>query len=185
MADLGSAPKCSQSGAPALPRSAMPNIIERIITQKCPSTITPATSRPDAIIILEREAPGILLVEFKYCKDTQPNDQLQKCHKQHEALISALKQALPNHSIQLVPILIGHSGTVYKSHTISNMKKLGIEGRNALKCATKMHLDVVAQLHSIVKTRRYLEGIPTAASRPHSPLDRPHLKRHRADHKPP
>jgi hypothetical protein len=139
------------------------------------------------IITQGLETPRILLIEFKYCKDTQPTDQLQKCHDQHAALTTALKAALPDHSIQLVPILIGHSGTIFKSHTIANMKKVGIDGRHALKCATKMHLDAVAQLHSIVKTRRHLEGTPIAAPLLPRPPNESRLgnQRHRADHKPP
>jgi hypothetical protein len=56
-----------------------------------------------------------------------------------------------------VPILIGHSGTIYTSHTLKNMKQLGISNYHARKCALKMHVDAINHLYSIVKTRRHLE----------------------------
>jgi hypothetical protein len=50
----------------------------------------------------------IYIIEFKYCKDTKPEDQLEKLKTQHSTLIDDLKQS--GYTIELVPILIGHSG---------------------------------------------------------------------------
>ena len=49
------------------------------------------------------------------------------------------------------------SGAIYASHTLNNMKQLGISNYHARKCAPKMHVDAINHLHSIVKTRRHLE----------------------------
>jgi hypothetical protein len=76
MADLGSAEKCDMDGAPVLPR--------------CPKELEPflrktdgfSGSRPDAIILHKSEDGNnntIYIIEFKYCKDTKPEDQLEKC----------------------------------------------------------------------------------------------------------
>ena len=75
--------------------------------------------------------------------------------KQHSSLISPLRAA--GYKVELVPVLIGHSGTIYTSHTLDNMKQLGISTYHARKCALKMHVDAINHLHSIVKTRRHLE----------------------------
>ena len=42
-----------------------------------------------------------------------------------------------------VELLIGHSGTIYTSHTLDNMKQLGISTFHARKCALKMHVDAI------------------------------------------
>ena len=60
---------------------------------------------------------------------------------QHSSLISNLRAA--GHKVEIVPILIGHSGTIYTSHTLDNMKKLGISTYHARKCAPKMHVDAI------------------------------------------
>ena len=83
----------------------------------------------------------IYIIEFKYCKDTKPEDQLEKCKTQHSILIDELKKF--GYTVELVPILIGHSGTIYTFHTLNNMKQLGISNYYARKCALKMHVDAI------------------------------------------
>ena len=152
MADLGSADKCDTDGAPVLPRC--PKELEPFLRKSDGSN----GSRPDAIILHKSEdgiKDTIYIIEFKYCKDTKPEDQLEKCKTQHSTLIDDLKKS--GYTVELVPILIGHSGTIYTSHTLNNMKQLGISNYHARKCALKMHVDAINHLHSIVKTRRHLE----------------------------
>ena len=77
----------------------------------------------------EKHEQTIYIIEFKYCRDTKPEAQLQACHAKHQELIDKLvTSGTPKQNIKLIPILIGHSGTA-------------------------------RQLHSIVKTRRYLEHL--------------------------
>ena len=83
MADLGSAysEMCEMNGAPVLPRF--------------PKELEHRNSRLDAII-LRKGADGteaISIIEFKYCKDTKPEDQLEKCMTQHSSLIAHLRAA--------------------------------------------------------------------------------------------
>ena len=107
-------------GAPVLSRC--PKELEQFLRHHT----TGRNSRPDAIT-LRKGADGtetILIIEFKYCKDTKPEDQLEKCMTQHSSLISQLRAA--GYKVELVPVLIGHSGTIYTSHTLDNMKQLGI-----------------------------------------------------------
>ena len=64
--------------------------------------------------------------------------------------------------------VLGHSGTIYTEHTLQGMEMLGISKQCAERCAQKIHIDAIKQLHSIVKTRRYLEhlGAPKAGQLP-------------------
>ena len=47
--------------------------------------------------------------------------------------------------------------TIYTDHTLEGMKQLGIDDDKVSKCASKMHIATIKQLHSIVMTRRHLE----------------------------
>ena len=96
-----------------------------------------------------------------------PGNQLQACHTQHEYLISQLTaMGTPRCNIKLIPILLGHPGTIYTEHPLQGMETLGISKQCGKKCAQKMHVDAIKQLHSIVKTRRYLEHLAAPQSRP-------------------
>ena len=155
MADLGSAEKCERDGAPKMTHNRVP---PELLTKLGSIPHEGRTKyQPDVMILHQGEndeTPTITIVEFKYCRDTQPEDQLQHCHAQHASLITALGTTC---KVKLIPILIGHSGTVFTEHTVNNMKQLGISSYHAEKCALKMHIDAIQQLHSIVKTRRHLE----------------------------
>ena len=171
MAVLGSADKCGIYGAPVLPRC--PKELEHFLRHH-----TGRNSRPDAII-LRKGADGtdtISIIEFKYCKDTKPEDQLEKCMTQHSSLIAHLRAA--GFKVELVSVLIGHSGTIYTSHTLDNIKQLGISTCHARKCALKMHVDAINHLHSIVKTRRHLEPITI----PHDSNPKVNPRHHRGSH---
>ena len=78
---------------------------------------------------------------------------------QQSSLVADLRAA--GYKVELVPVLIGHSGTIYTFHTLDNMKQLGISTYHARKCALKMHVDAINHLRSIDKTRRHLKPNPT------------------------
>jgi hypothetical protein len=99
--------------------------------------------------------------ELKYCPDTKPQEQLANCLQQHTCLeTQLLRNGYRKENLQTLPILIGTSGTIYKSHTLSNMEALGISPYHAKKCALKMHLAAINFLHSIIQTRHRLEYFP-------------------------
>jgi hypothetical protein len=182
MADLGSAENCEKDGAPVLkyrqvPAEFLPAPTDLKKTQgpTVPDQTRKKKLQPDAMIVqypehgTDRKQPMIYIVEFKYCRDTMPGNQLQACHDQHGDLIAQLEaKGTPRSNIKLIPILLGHSGTIYTEHTLQGMETLGISKICAKKCALKMHIDAIKQLHSIVKTRRYLEhlGAPKAGQLP-------------------
>ena len=156
--DLGSAAKSENDGAPHVPFNTLPANLQSILNNHLLPGET--RSKPDAIIMIPPEShsvdqrPTLLLLEFKTCRCTDPNPQLTHCHQQHQGLIARLASS---YSVKLVPVIIGHSGAVYTQHTLESMALLGIDKDAALKCATKMHIAAIKQLHSIVQTRRHLE----------------------------
>ena len=95
------------------------------------------------------------------------------CMTQHSSLISQLRAA--GYKVELVPVMIGHSGTTYTSQTLDNMKQLGISTYHARKCALKMHVDAINHLHSIVRTQRHLE--PNTISHDSNPKPNPRHQR--------
>ena len=180
MADLGSAEKCETDGAPVLPLRHVPEDMlppQLPVPQQRSGEAAAAAQQeaseaggkkklqPDAMIVQnsesgEKHEQTIYIIEFKYCRDTKPEAQLQACHAQHQELIEKLvTTGTPRQNIKLIPILIGHSGTVYIEHTLRAIEMLGVTAIHARKCATKMHVEAIRQLHSIVKTRRYLEHL--------------------------
>ena len=95
-----------------------------------------------------------------------PEGQLAACSAQHQTLVDRLKaNGTPAENIRIVPILLGHSGTVFSTHTLQNMELLGISRPHAKKCELKLHIDAIHQLHSIVQTRRYLEHLAAPSQR--------------------
>ena len=76
------------------------------------------------------------MAELKSCQDTSPQDQLAKCLTQHAELIDLLHAAsYTKENITVVPILIGHSGLIYVTHTLDSLTKLGLDKTQADKCA--------------------------------------------------
>ena len=104
------------------------------------------------------------LVEIKTCKDTLPDEQLEACHKQH-----ATYAQLHRTRTQIIPILIGASGTIYKTHTMDSLEKLGLEPDRAKKCAQQLHHKANDHLHRIVCLRRQLEPKLKHHTRPRPP----------------
>jgi hypothetical protein len=154
--DLGSEGKSNADGAPHIPFNSLPTNLQTILD--CPTTTEDTRTRPDIILITPpkpgSDKPTLLLVELKTCRCTHHNYQLLHCQQQHQQLIERLAH---QYNVKLIPILIGHSGTIYTDHTLEGMKQLGIDDDKVSKCASKMHIATIKQLHSIVMTRRHLE----------------------------
>jgi ribonuclease HI len=162
MADVGSAEKCEQAGAPVLHLNRVPlELLPALADGEDLPTGEKRKLQPDAMIVQQspkKEDTVIYIIEFKYCRDTQPEGQLAKCAAQHETLVAKLAEnGFNRENIHLVPILIGTSGTAYLQHTLKSMEQIGISAYHAKKCALKMSIQAVKYLHSIVKTRRRIE----------------------------
>ena len=124
-----------------------------------------ANSRPD-IWVERRDARGSLqaltLVEIKTCQDTRHRRTLTRAQEQHQQLLATLKTTYPRARIDLVPILIGVTGTIYNEHTVAALKALGVTTSGLQRCLHKIHRLAVTHLASIVGVRRQLENSPTA-----------------------
>ena len=184
MADLGTRDKCTSDGAPVLEKNIVPPSLLPPFPPDAGSESTPNSKtkmQPDALLVhnaspcrscecncTKGHCPGckpnisFTIVEFKYCRDTAPQDQLTACMQKHAQLSQQLQlNCYGQQHIKTLPILVGTSGTVYNSHTLDNMEALGISPYHAKKCASKMHLEAIKFLHSIIQTRRRLEHFPS------------------------
>ena len=127
-------------------------------------------SRPDAIMVVpltpQRHWPRtpqdlpeserrIILIEIKYCSDTDPSAQQSKALGQHEALMKTLASKGAN--VQLVPILLGIGGTVYEEHTRQPLLSLGVTPAAITKVLNKLNRLAAKWAASLVGTRRQLE----------------------------
>ena len=118
--------------------------------------------KPDVLMVSGNLATPLAsrqvhIVELKCCQDTRPEASLQRATEQHSELRQQLIAAGYNSSnIQIVPILIGVSGTIYQQHTIEALQKLGVTRADARHCASKLHTQSIKRMHSIVTTRHAL-----------------------------
>ena len=48
------------------------------------------------------------------------------------------KTLLSYYVLGVVPLLVGHSGSIYRMHTLDSLDRLGIEKPKAEKCAYRM-----------------------------------------------
>ena len=94
-------------------------------------------------------ARKVWLVEGGYCADTKYEKK-----KQHKTLHHMLQSY--GYDVIMLPIILGFSGTIYKS-TLECMHKLGVEKMRSTKLLSALHLHAITSLHSTVKLRRRLE----------------------------
>jgi hypothetical protein len=99
------------------------------------------------------------VVEFKFCKDTDPSGQLSRASMQHADLVHALQLADPVASVDFEIILIGVSGAIYSDHTKAPLLRLGVAKGAWDKLKYKMHLAAVQQLHWIYTSKLAQECI--------------------------
>lgn len=161
MMDLGKAGEIDQQGRDQeggqqpprrIPRDALPDAMPEGVKAEMTRH-----SIPDAFLYqpATQEHPArYVIVEIKYCRDTDPRQQLDAAQNQHKPLEMAIRAAPPEAIVQYVPIMLGVGGTIFKSCTIEPLSQLGIQkgALNTLKY--KLHRHAVKQLHWIYKVKR-------------------------------
>jgi ribonuclease HI len=151
VADVGNADKLAAAGCPAFPHNHVP---ERILPTLERAKL--CKLKPD-ILIHNAHSNQMLIVELKTCRDTAPRDQLDNATTQHTELIRLLGEQHPGLYVKVIPLLVGVSGTIYRTHTLDALQALGLTRAKARSCAGKLHVKAVQWLGSIIRTRRMLE----------------------------
>ena len=137
-------------------------------TARVPRAILPDTM-PDAVrtSLITGSIPAAMLyapptdaqpakytiVEIKYCRDTNTNDQEHRAAKQHDHLIKELQAYSPSATVTQVTLLLGVSGTIFNS-TIQNLETLGVHEWRLKGLLKRLHLHAVKSLTRIWKYRR-------------------------------
>jgi hypothetical protein len=95
-----------------------------------------------------REATQYILVEIKYCRDTDPTGQQDRATTQHESLRNLIKQHDPCPPILQLNITLGVSGIIYKEY-MEHIERLGVRGPAAKSLARRLHFLAVKHLNKI------------------------------------
>ena len=108
--------------------------------------------RPD--IFIQHDMTTFHIVEFKCCRDTDPEPQRERAMQQHQELTDALRTLFGGQPITVLihPILIGVTGTIYKEF-YDTMDLLGVDKPAAKRCAAKLHRIAVSYVDKIMTTK--------------------------------
>lgn len=125
-----------------------------------------AKHRPDLVLYERLEHPQrhkYTFVEIKYCRDTQPTDQVARAEQQHAELINTLRRhnEAGNITVELVVLPLGVAGTMYSSVKTDLQDKLGITGPTLNKLMRKLHYHAINALTKIIRYRRIKMGTRT------------------------
>ena len=99
-------------------------------------------------------------VEVKYCRDTQPQDQVMHAREQHHSLLQAIRKYSSNNDteIQLAVIPLGVAGTVYTSAKKLLQESLGVSSPALDTLLRNLHLHAVRSLTNVIRYRRIKMG---------------------------
>jgi hypothetical protein len=98
------------------------------------------------------------IVEFKFCRDTDPRSQAAWATSQHSTLMQALKDADPMAIVTMEIILVGVSGAVYNEYTKDPLVRLGVTPGAWDRLRYGMHMAAVQQLHWIYTNKLMQES---------------------------
>jgi hypothetical protein len=139
-------------------------------------------SVPDAFLMCPEKRAGdgdtYIIAEIKYCRDTDPAQQLQRAREQHAELAhSVSRYSKARDRVCQVPILLGVSGTIFKRQTVNTLKRLGVDGDLLTKLKYRLHRIAVKHLHRIHTAKRkqekHLEGTATGGCQTSNTSKRP------------
>ena len=98
-----------------------------------------------------------IIMEVKYCRDTDPDPQLLRAEQQHRELADAIKLAAPTAKVRYLPVLLGVAGTVYTTHTTDHLEQVGIVGAQLTRLVNSLNEHAVESLHWIYTAKRKQE----------------------------
>ena len=139
-------------------------------------------SIPDAVLYhfdRKRRQRNYTLVEIKYCRDTNPEEQIMRAEAQHADLACTLKTYDPTANIRQCNLMLGVSGAIYTSTAQDLQSDLGVDGSELSNLLKKLHLIAIEHLEKIWRYRRAVLGERTGKKplKPHVP--KPGNPRHR------
>ena len=131
MMDTGREELCVEDELEVKPRHIPIDILPPNIPEK-DKKILVKHSRPDAFLYkpaTKTKPAEYIIIEVKYCRDSDPQGQLERAEEQHRALADALERASQEgidkwgrrSTVKYIPIILGVSGAIYKS-TVHHMK---------------------------------------------------------------
>ena len=109
-------------------------------------------------------------VEIKYCCDYRTSHQLDAATSQHSSTLTLLRQA--GHVPELVPVLLGVSGTIYTDMLEALHDALGIPKAQALVTCSLLHAHAARTLSSIYGIKRKLDSLARGSDL-HTPRPQP------------
>jgi hypothetical protein len=154
--DVGWRKRHDKETEPPLPQAATTRHIQvNHLPDSIPIHIKDALTRgsiPDAVLYeydSERDAHHYILVEVKYCRDTDPAQQRERATQQHQVLRETIHKYAPQATVEQVTLLLGVSGAIYTSTIAALKDKLGVTQPRLNVLLKKLHHMAVASLNSI------------------------------------
>jgi len=97
----------------------------------------------------EHDVHHYIIVEIKYCRDTDPLPQQSRASQQHHVLRETLAQHAPKAVVEQVTLTLGVSGVLYKASIKALKDKLGVTEPQLGNLLTQLHHIAVDNLNRI------------------------------------
>ena len=122
------------------------------------------TTSPDAI----RHDSRVIMIEIKYCCDYCPTHQVSAASAQHTQTCSLLQQA-NHHVTQIINLLLGVAGTIYKHAYEALHIELGLTKTQAHDVCKSLHKHAIVSLSSIYRSKLHMNRTHAASANMHPP----------------
>jgi ribonuclease HI len=160
MQDIGWARRRSRAEIPAQvqPNRFMQNVtFPYWVPRRLVNALTAYKESVPDMLLVQSEAGGTtyILVELKYCRDTDRAGQQERAAAQHQALKTLIRDHDPLAAVVQVTITLGVSGVIYKDF-FEDMRKLGVQGAAAAALAKRLHFLAVEYVEKIWALRTHL-----------------------------
>jgi hypothetical protein len=157
-ADVGVNKRRRMQGLPEL------NIHRGLPSQAVPSSVPAKVKQhlmthsiPDALLYhydRKKRQRQYVVVEIKYCRDTDPADQMSNAAQQHHSLVQTLQTYDPAANVKQCNLLLGVGGAIYHK-TVEHLKRdLGVDGPALGRLLDKLHSIAINQLEQVWRYRR-------------------------------
>eukprot|EP00878_Enallax_costatus_P022363 GHUV01023721.1.p1 GENE.GHUV01023721.1~~GHUV01023721.1.p1 ORF type:complete len:226 (+),score=29.20 GHUV01023721.1:1-678(+) len=143
-------------------------IPQHILPRRMPASLKASLSqshRPDITLFSKGTGRNgrncYTLVEVKYCRDTEPHDQIMSVREQHHELVQSIRQYDKQAKVELAVIPLGVAGAIYHSTRQLLQDTLGVAGPSQDTLLRNLHIHAVNALTKIPRQRRIAFGTRT------------------------